>query len=143
MSTAFLVDNILNDKDEQQDSLESDTDSEATSDIKDYSQNDLINDSKDLSEDLLRRYQIIRQRNRCMGKEVFCAKCNCFQLKKQIVSDVDMQIELKCEKCGSSDIMPSEETIINTSSKPILKFSVSAILGDKNDVVKVRNGEID
>lgn len=35
MSTAFLVDNILNDKEDRSDSIVSDTDSDATSDLKD------------------------------------------------------------------------------------------------------------
>lgn len=35
MSTAFLVDNILNDKEDRSDSVISDTDSDATSDLKD------------------------------------------------------------------------------------------------------------
>lgn len=37
MSTAFLVDNILNDKEDRSDSVISDTDSDATSDLKDSS----------------------------------------------------------------------------------------------------------
>ncbi|XP_050074017.1 homeobox protein Hmx [Anopheles maculipalpis] len=50
------------------------------------------------------------------------------------------EFEFRCEKCGFGEyVVPGKQTILKESSKPVLKFSVSAILGDKKDCVKVRN----
>lgn len=57
--------------------------------------------------------------------------------------DLLQVINFKCEKCGSCDYVNDKETILKeTTVKPVLKFSVSAILGDRKDCVKVRNGKI-
>ncbi|XP_055625175.1 putative uncharacterized protein DDB_G0291608 [Toxorhynchites rutilus septentrionalis] len=47
--------------------------------------------------------------------------------------------EFRCEKCGFSEFIASKQTILKEAAKPVLKFSVSAILGDKKECVKVRN----
>ncbi|XP_058834274.1 BEACH domain-containing protein lvsD [Topomyia yanbarensis] len=45
----------------------------------------------------------------------------------------------RCQKCGFSEFIASKRTILKEATKPVLKFSVSAILGDKKECVKVRN----
>ncbi|KAL1381069.1 hypothetical protein pipiens_001397 [Culex pipiens pipiens] len=47
--------------------------------------------------------------------------------------------EFRCEKCGYSEFIASKQTILKEVAKPVLKFSVSAILGDRKECVKVRN----
>ncbi|XP_055708765.1 uncharacterized protein LOC129804988 [Phlebotomus papatasi] len=142
MSTAFLVDNILNDKDDQPDSLVSDTESESTStDLKDSlcdsptrSEMQLSQQPEErlsLPEDLLRTYTMLNGR---MTIEVCCAKCGHFTRRS-----MDSDVEFKCEKCGAAEFVNDKETILKETAKPVLKFSVSAILGDKKDCVKVRN----
>ncbi|XP_053664307.1 protein tweety [Anopheles marshallii] len=62
--------------------------------------------------------------------------------KEESVPDADggSEYEFRCEKCGFGEyVIPGKQTILKESSKPVLKFSVSAILGDKKDCVKVRN----
>ncbi|XP_001664321.2 homeobox protein B-H2 isoform X1 [Aedes aegypti] len=49
------------------------------------------------------------------------------------------EYEFRCEKCGFSEFIASKQTILKEVAKPVLKFSVSAILGDKKECVKVRN----
>lgn len=78
---------------------------------------------------------------------------------------VDAAIDFKCDKCGGTDavigkvvsddakecissdgITATGATMMmnggNSVTKPILKFSVSAILGDRKECVKVRNGKV-
>ena len=177
MSTAFLVDNILNDKDDRSESLSSDTESDATSDLKDSlcgspETSDLLHSSppssdssklNNLSESLLRQYNTM-MRNGAVGNvgnpattvvgvggghlgiEMCCAKCGHFQIIKRndpnAYDDHDLELDFKCDKCDSHDGVNTKETILKESSKPILKFSVSAILGDKKECAKVRNGKI-
>lgn len=154
MSTAFLVDNILNDKeDNNHDSLMSDTsDSDTTStDLKDSlcdspptlttnnCENGNVNNGKlSLSENFLRTYTMIKDTNCSVGIEVSCTKCGYYQFIKR----GNGQSDFKCEKCDCCEYnTDKDETIIKEASKPVLKFSVSAILGDKKDCVKVRNGK--
>uniref|UniRef100_A0A182MK99 Uncharacterized protein n=1 Tax=Anopheles culicifacies TaxID=139723 RepID=A0A182MK99_9DIPT len=62
--------------------------------------------------------------------------------KEEGVPDGDggSEYEFRCEKCGYGEyVVPGKQTILKESTKPVLKFSVSAILGDKKDCVKVRN----
>ncbi|XP_037047901.1 uncharacterized protein LOC119082492 [Bradysia coprophila] len=148
MSTAFLVDNILNDKEERTESLSSDTESDTTSDIKDSvcgsPRNDHLpngDDKINISESLLRTYAMIRNSGHHIGiDEMCCAKCGHFQITKRGgYEDTDIDLDFKCDKCGGSEAINTKETILKDSVKPILKFSVSAILGDKKDCVKVRN----
>lgn len=150
MSTAFLVDNILNDKDERSESISSDTESDTTSDIKDSvcgsPRNDHLangDDKINISESLLRTYAMIRNSGHHIGiDEMCCAKCGHFQISKRGgYEDTDIELDFKCDKCGGLEAINTKETILKDSVKPILKFSVSAILGDKKDCVKVRNGK--
>jgi hypothetical protein len=159
MSTAFMVDNILNDKED--DSLASISDSEEEedgsepSDLKDSlcdsptSYHSATNLNSSLSDDdTSPPYTMIEKRRRppsspSMGMELCCAKCGHYQNAngKNLISS-DGQIDFKCTKCGYHEFISSKDTILKESSKPVLKFSVSAILSDsKRDCVKVRNGE--
>lgn len=148
-----MVDNILNeDKDEQMDSSgtvsESDeSDSEHNSDLKDSlcdspkSYNSMNHRNSPLSdEELIRSYTVI-QDNAENISEFSCAKCG--HLNESLKSNSE-NIEEKCEKCGfHNDFFRSakDTRIKELPSKPVLKFSVSAILSDtKRDCVKVRNG---
>lgn len=156
MSTAFLVDNILNeDKDEPLDSSgtisESDeSDSEHNSDLKDSlcdspkSYNSIHHRSSPLSEDeLIRSYTVIQDQadNAENISEFNCAKCGHFNESLKANSE---NIDDKCEKCGfhNNYFQRTKDTRIKELPiKPVLKFSVSAILSDtKRDCVKVRNG---
>lgn len=156
MSTAFLVDNILNeDKDEPLDSSgtisESDeSDSEHNSDLKDSlcdspkSYNSIHHRSSPLSEDeLIRSYTVIQDQadNAENISEFNCAKCGHFNESLKANSE---NIDDKCEKCGfhNNYFQHTKDTRIKELPiKPVLKFSVSAILSDtKRDCVKVRNG---
>lgn len=159
MSSAFLVDNLLNDKEDTHHShqhdhhnqLLSDSDSDATTsgDLKDSYCDSPINEQNltcdeaklNLSEGILRTYNMIKESN-CIGVELCCAKCGYFQFSKKSLDD-DSNPEFKCEKCNSCEFHHEKETILKESvvTKPVLKFSVSAILGDKNECVKVRNGK--
>lgn len=58
--------------------------------------------------------------------------------------------DFKCDKCGCGDYIAKDATFIagskskdanvnTTTTKPVLKFSVSAILGDRKECVKVRH----
>lgn len=152
MSTAFLVDNILNDdKDEVIDSMGStsgsdDSDSEHNSDLKDSlcdspkSYTSINNHNSSLSDDdLLRSYTMIQDNQPDFG----CGKCGHFNDNHKLNSENN---EIKCEKCGlhSEFLTSAKDTLLKeTSNKPVLKFSVSAILSDtkKRDCVKVRNGK--
>ncbi|XP_052859677.1 homeotic protein empty spiracles [Anopheles cruzii] len=49
------------------------------------------------------------------------------------------EYEFRCEKCGCGEYVTPKQTILKESTKPVLKFSVSAILGDRKECVKVRN----
>lgn len=157
MSTAFLVDNILNEeKEEQMDSSgtisESDeSDSEQNSDLKDSlcdspkSYNSMNHRNSPLSEDeLIRSYTVIQDQadNTENISEYSCAKCGHFNESLKANSE---NIEDKCEKCGFHNdfFHNTKETLIKElPNKPVLKFSVSAILSDtKRDCVKVRNGK--
>lgn len=161
MSTAFLVDNILNDKEDRSDSLSSDSDSEETaSDLKhslcSSPQNcEMLHaspntDSKlNLSESLLRTYNMIKNgAEHHIDIEMCCAKCGHFQIMKRSTNDTgayddpDIEFDFKCEKCDSHEGVQTKDTILKDSAKPILKFSVSAILSDKRDCAKVKNGKI-
>jgi predicted RNA-binding Zn-ribbon protein involved in translation (DUF1610 family) len=154
MSTAFLVDNIL-EKDEQMDSSgtisESDESySEHNSDLKDSlcdspkSYNSMNHRNSPLSEDeLIRSYTVIQDQtdNSENISEFNCAKCGHFNESLKSNSE---NIDDKCEKCGFRNdfFQSSKERIKELPIKPVLKFSVSAILSDtKRDCVKVRNGK--
>lgn len=156
MSTAFLVDNILNeDKDEQMDSTGSisesdDSDSDHNSDLKDSlcdspkSYNSMNHQNSPLSEDeLIRSYTVIQDQTENVENEFNCVKCGHFNENLKINND---NIDEKCEKCGfiNDFYQHSKDTHIKElPSKPVLKFSVSAILSDtKRDCVKVRNGKL-
>lgn len=175
-----MVDNILNDKDEQTDTLSivsgsgSDSDSEQNSDLKDSlcdspkSYNSVNNHNSSLSDDdHIRPYTILNDSNRMdMLMEYCCAKCghyqstagttiptspnannnnNCNNNNNNLSNNKNNLINdfvYKCEKCGFNEFINSvKETMLKESNKPVLKFSVSAILGDKKDCVKVRNGK--
>lgn len=171
MSTAFLVDNILNDKDDRPDSLSSASDigseAETTSDLKDSlcgspENSEMLhapspaNDSKlHLSETLLRTYNSMMRNggggggDHHMGIEMCCAKCGHFQIVKPRPNsesigydESDAECDFKCDKCDCNEGVHAKQTILKDSAKPILKFSVSAILSDKKECAKVRNGKI-
>lgn len=101
-----------------------------------------------------------------MTSELCCSKCGHYQTIR--VGDLDMDVRsFKCAKCGGCDTLSKDSTttildhqitsdrstIIGGGggggiggggigvTKPILKFSVSAILGDRKECVKVRNGK--
>lgn len=110
-------------------------------------------DKLQLSESLLRTYAMIRQSGGQIAGlgEMCCGKCGHFQAAG--VEDGD-GAEAKCAKCGGGcEMLAKDATTIlgdaeRTTSivgagvtKPILKFSVSAILGDRKECVKVRNGK--
>lgn len=156
MSTAFLVDNILNgDKDEPMDSTGSlsdsdDSDSEHNSDLKDSlcdspkSFNSINNNhhSPLSDEELIRSYTMIREQtdNTDIISDFNCSKCGHFNESPSKLNSIDE----KCEKCGFQNEFYRKDTILKEiiPSKPVLKFSVSAILSDtKRDSVKVRNGK--
>jgi phage FluMu protein Com len=153
MSTAFLVDNILNeDKDEQMDSLSDsdESDSDHNSDLKDSlcdspkSYNSMNHQNSPLSEDeLIRSYTVIQDQseNNENFNEFNCVKCGHFNENPKNENIIDD----KCEKCGfiNDFYQNSKDTRIKELPiKPVLKFSVSAILSDtKRDCVKVRNGK--
>lgn len=91
----------------------------------------------------------------CMATELCCAKCGHFQIgNNKTIIDNEIHYEFKCYKCGCGDYLhPKETNVISAvvtakdsmnsvnSVKPMLKFSVSAILGDRNDSGKVRHGK--
>lgn len=168
MSTAFMVDNILNDKDDQTESISSDgTESDKDSICgSPHSNHDLSNENGiigddiigntisggnpdckiNLSESLLRTYAMIRGAGGHLGIEMCCAKCGHFQIaQRSPLTDhqtyIDSELDYKCDKCGGVDAINAKETLLKDSAKPILKFSVSAILGDRKECVKVRNGK--
>lgn len=213
MSTAFLVDNILNDKEERPDSLTTDTESDETSSlcgtpesnenispIHNYQhreQQTLIsgvnsanvvggentsNKVSKFSETLLRTYSTMIRNSECITSddhsdeasinfiEICCTKCGHFQQLNKTrnsnnginngANDVcftsvndcsddnntDMDIDFKCDKCESNEGVISNQketttTILKDNTKPILKFSVSAILGNKEECARVRHGE--
>jgi phage FluMu protein Com len=157
MSTAFLVDNILSDeKDEQMDSTGSlsdsdDSDSDHNSDLKDSlcdspkSFSSMNHQNSPLSdEELIRSYTVIQDQaeNNENFNEFSCVKCGHFN--ENLKSEES--IEEKCEKCGflNEFYQNTKDTRIKElPNKPVLKFSVSAILSDtKRDCVKVRNGKM-
>lgn len=224
MSTAFLVDNILNDKEDRTESLSSDTESDTASDLKDSicgspemtemhhhhhhhfhhldqssSPTGEENNSSpqhrinQFSKTFLRTYNTMVMRNNNINNatadnlsdnnfiEMCCAKCGHFQ-QQQLVKrldinhhhhhisttsvayddNTDIEIDFKCDKCDSNEgvktstmttpvtaqtipatnkIDETTTTILKDSAKPILKFSVSAILSDKKEYAKVRNGK--
>jgi phage FluMu protein Com len=159
MSTAFLVDNILSDdKDKQMDSTGSisdseDCDSDHNSDLKDSlcdspkSYNSMNHQNSPLSDDeLIRSYTVIQDQaeNNENFNEFHCVKCAHFNENLK-TNNHDESIEEKCEKCGFLNEFyqsPKDTHIKELPSKPVLKFSVSAILSDtKRDCVKVRNGK--
>jgi hypothetical protein len=159
MSSAFLVDNILNEeKEEHIDSTGSitesdDSDSEHNSDLKDSlcdspkSYNSINNNqNSSLSDDdLIRSYTMIQDQhdNNENLTEFTCAKCGHFNETHKI----DGNLDIKCEKCNFNNefLNNTKDTILKDATKPVLKFSVSAILSDTNkrDCVKVRNGKIE
>lgn len=160
MSTAFLVDNILSDeKDEQMDSTGSisdsdDSDSDHNSDLKDSlcdspkSYNSMNHQNSPLSDDeLIRSYTVIQDpaENGENFNEFHCVKCGHLNDNLKI-NNHDEGIDEKCEKCGflNDFYQNSKDTRIKElPNKPVLKFSVSAILSDtKRDCVKVRNGKL-
>lgn len=224
MSTAFLVDNILSDKEIGCVSIESDTESDATSDLKDscgspesgeinlsnhhhphhpdhrsphyrfqYNIQHLNrahaspsttaiehgvcdehrpNSIHRVSDRILSTYNTMMLRNDSITAddhlddsssnliEMCCSKCGHFQqLTKRgggggddCHNDID--IDFKCDKCECPDgvittatatttttTKEPTTTILKDSAKPILKFSVSAILGDRKECVKTRTGK--
>lgn len=216
MSTAFLVDNILNDKEEPSDSIISDTESDETSSLCGSPEsNENISPShhhyyhiqpktvssglnslnvggseiptnkvNKFSETLLRTYNTMIRNSDCNTPddhsddasinfiEMCCSKCGHFQqLNKtrnntsnntsnssnnvritnvNFCSDTDnntdMDIDFKCDKCENNEGVISNQketttTILKDNTKPILKFSVSAILGDKEECARVRHGK--
>lgn len=222
MSTAFLVDNILNDKEDRCDSIESDTESDATSDLKDSCgspgsgsgeislpnhnhryrfQYDIHhhhlhhrqqqspsglsvgggNGGCDentkkinrLSESIFRTYNTMMLRNDSVSDEhlddsssnfieMCCSKCGHFQqLTKRNGGGggggddghTEIDIDFKCDKCECQEgvltttspttttSIKDTATILKESAKPFLKFSVSAILGDRKECVKARTGK--
>lgn len=96
-----------------------------------------------------------------------CAKCGHFQPDRRNCrklgtcvdeeEDMEMMIDFRCEKCNGREAMSAmmggrmseSNTVLkdggtigsNGVTKPFLKFSVSAILGDRKECVKVRNGK--
>lgn len=161
MSTAFLVDNILNDKEDRSDSLSSGSESEDTaSDLKGSlcgspENSEMMhtlpaNESKlNLPETLLRTYTTMMRHGggHHLGIEMCCTKCGHFQIVKRSgadnsgYDDTDIELDFKCDKCDSHEGVHAKDTILKDSAKPILKFSVSAILSDKKECAKVRNGK--
>lgn len=154
MSTAFMVENILNeDKDEPMDSIgsvsESDeSDSDHNSDLKDSlcdspkSYGSMNRQHSPLSDDeLIRSYTVIQEQadNADAISDFNCAKCGHFN---ENLKSTNESIDEKCLKCGFiNDFYHKDTHIKELPSKPVLKFSVSAILSDtKRDCVKVRNG---
>lgn len=86
----------------------------------------------------------------CNFVEMCCSKCGHFQQlsKRGDTRDdhnTEIDIDFKCDKCDCNEgvIASSKETqtLLKESAKPILKFSVSAILGDKRECTKSRNGK--
>lgn len=159
MSTAFLVDNILSEeKDEQMDSTGSisdsdESDSDHNSDLKDSlcdspkSYNSMNQQNSPLSDDeIIRSYTVIQDQaeNNENFNEFQCVKCGHYNENLKISSNNVESIEEKCEKCGflNDFYQNGKDTHIKElPNKPVLKFSVSAILSDtKRDCVKVRNG---
>lgn len=212
MSTAFLVDNILNDKEERSDSIVSDTESDSTSSLcgspesngnnspahyyhHHHMQQQTISTSvnsanvvratdkvNEFSETLLQTYNTMMRNSDCITSddhsddtsinfiEMCCTKCGHFQQSNKIrnsginstnsgtndigmtsVNDfsddnTDMDIDFKCDKCDSNEGVISNQketttTILKDNTKPILKFSVSAILGDREECARVRHGK--
>lgn len=60
-------------------------------------------------------------------------------------NNADNDADFKCDKCDSNEGVISSQkettTILKDNAKPILKFSVSAILGDKKECARVRHGK--
>lgn len=61
-------------------------------------------------------------------------------------NNADIETDFKCDKCDSNEGVISSQketttTILKDNAKPILKFSVSAILGDKKECARVRHGK--
>lgn len=61
-------------------------------------------------------------------------------------NNADIDTDFKCDKCDSNEGVISSQketttTILKDNAKPILKFSVSAILGDKKECARVRHGK--
>lgn len=158
MSTAFMVDNILNEeKDEQMDSTGSisdsdESDSDHNSDLKDSlcdspkSYTSMNHQNSPLSDDdLIRGYTVIQAENADNINDFTCVKCGHFNENGKINISENISEE-KCEKCGFTNEFYTQNTkdthIKELPSKPVLKFSVSAILSDtkRDSCVKVRNG---
>lgn len=110
-------------------------------------------DKLQLSESLLRTYAMIRQSGGL--SEMCCTKCGHFQATPGDSPDSDVT-DFKCAKCGGCETLTKDASTILSEAertttivgvggvgvtKPILKFSVSAILGDRKECVKVRNGK--
>uniref|UniRef100_A0A336MTA7 CSON004317 protein n=1 Tax=Culicoides sonorensis TaxID=179676 RepID=A0A336MTA7_CULSO len=104
-----------------------------------------------------------------IGTKLCCGKCGNLQFGNKTIIDNEIQYEFKCDKCGSCDyyvkvamqcptinakttttqtMLNMDKTLLkdsnvvvnhNNNNKPVLKFSVSAILGERKDCVKVRN----
>lgn len=181
MSTAFMVDSILQDKgDQTQDSFSSglDTDSDHKDSVCDspppkYYHNRhssggpdkflpsyaLFRDHQTLNRNKLMENDVVSNDGSGYGDsdgdgnhsgdgsqsvtELCCAKCSNFQVgnNKTIVEN-EKQYEFKCDKCGFGDYLQTRETVITKDNvKPVLKFSVSAILANRNDCEKVKSGK--
>jgi hypothetical protein len=156
MSTTFLVDSILNEeKEDQMDSSgtisESDeSDLERNSDLNNSlcdspkSFHSMTHRNSPVSEDeLIRGYTVIRDPtdNSENISEITCAKCG--HTGPSFKPNNHDNFDEKCEKCGARKefFTRSKDCIKDLPTKPVLKFSVSAILSDtKRDCVKVRNG---
>ena len=168
MSTAFMVDNILQDKEEQTDSLAS-----VSSDSEDYEEpdqkdtNSLCDSPKSyhqnnssLSDDEMNLQirpfttMLSDHHTHNLMMDYCCGKCGHYQSVLNNNDNIENKLnsnsncngnrddyEFKCEKCGYNEFLNPKETILKEAAKPVLKFSVSAILGDKKDCVKVRNGK--
>lgn len=154
MSTAFMVENILSDEKEEPVDSSSDSESDShNSDMKDSlcdspkSYNSINNhhNSSLSDDDILRSYTMIQDNHAdpiselSEFSEFSCQKCGHFNVKNSNESNQSGS-DAKCEKCGY--LHEFKETLLKEVVKPILKFSVSAILSDtKRECVKVRNGK--
>lgn len=194
MSTAFMVDSILKEKDLERcpirrhhsssgiiasgESSDSEFEEHA-SDLKDSNSlcdspksfNSCLNvNNSSFSDDELGPATVIRSYNNGahdennMLMDYCCGKCGHYQsepnpsveqrlrsngatgdcggsVHERNFSSGEGEYEFRCEKCGFSEFIASKQTILKEVAKPVLKFSVSAILGDKKECVKVRNGK--
>ncbi|XP_055526957.1 myb-like protein H [Wyeomyia smithii] len=185
MSTAFMVDSILQEKDVEHCAINrlhsssrisaggdssvasvSGSDSEFEEHVSDLKDSNSLCDSpksfhssyhvnnSSFSDDELGPATVLRPYNgpsandeNNMLMDYCCGKCGHYQSEptvRQGAADEkvfcnESDYEFRCQKCGFSEFIASKRTILKEVTKPVLKFSVSAILGDKKECVKVRN----